>query len=1588
MSAGSFIIRRKTLIAMLFLGLVMLGVVSQRQLPVELYPDVELPLLFVSIGTMAPTDPRIIESEALIPIEGAIGTLDGIERIESTARRSRAQISIEYEKSVNITHAFLRLQEKIDELRPSLPEEYIVTVIKIPMDQISNQLMSLEVRGSGGVDRVRQVVERDIRKQFEAIDGIASVEVTGGREKSVDILLKDDVREAYGITPSRVRQLIRQQGASNTFVGHVVEDERTYFVNVVTEYTDLADIAGIVVDPRGPVLLGDIADISFGVREQETISRVNGKETVSIELSKDQLVNMIDVSDRARAVVDRLNHEFAGGDIEIVIRSDAADPIRKNIDLIVQLAITGGLLAVAVLWLFLRNLRLVLIIALAIPVSIYIAFNFFYAAGISINSLTLVGMALAVGMLVDNGVVVLENIYRLYSRGTPLDRAVTQGVSEVWRSIIAATATTVTVFLPFVFSSNFMLRILGRHVGVSIISTLLVSLVAALLLVPMVTHTILSRRGAGRGFGATALGGRAIELYRVLLKTCMRFPARTIVGTIVVFFASILICIALSALTGQTEETSSFDVFLVMPRGSTLETTDEAVRNIEERLAEIPEKEDVSSTIYTDEARITVSLKEHYVDIGGRTLGQVKEDARRRLRDFRTGDVSFEEPAASQRFRGGGGGGMERQAMRFFGFGGQNESIVVKGDDFETMRRFADNLQGYLEDMTSVDRAWIDVRPGSPELHLLFDLPLMSWSGITVQAVQSELAAFPNEVATGATLKQGVDEYAIVIRRPVDDDEDDQRTIEDLRELPLTSQHGGTVDLGDVSRMVFSEGQTEIRRVNQEKQIEIGFAFVDEIAGSRRLNKEALAEIGQLVDGLVVPEGIAVELVEEDTGVSEFKFLILAAFILIYMILASVFESLTTPLVMMFTIPLAAIGSLWLLILSGTSILDPYTLTGFLILLGVVVNNGIILIDYSLILQRRGNRPLRALLTAGLARVRPILITAITTIVAMVPLAMGKTEDVSIIGAPFAITVIGGLTFSTLFTLIFIPVVFTALRASLAWLGGLPLRLKLLQAALFAAGLWLIDRNVDSLIWRSALYVSLVFIIPAAVWFVLASLRKASAEIAGGGPITIIVRNLGKIYDQPSRFAREWRKGPSIRERRGIVIRPDAGALLWQIPLLGFGAWFLISYVTSFFRAFLAFHAVWFFALHLWSSWSAELQGGSSPLPARLRRAAGAVEPLLLWGLPLAALAVFYLRWKHVPQLVFIAVLWYVPIAIFALARRLHRRRVNIARIEGRFGGLRRMLYRFVVSIPLIGRRKTPFRALDQVSLEIGSGMFGLLGPNGAGKTTLMRIICGILEQNYGKITINGLDAARHREELQGLIGYLPQEFGTYENMTAREFLDYQAILKGLTDAGERRRMVDYVLGAVHMEESADRKIGSFSGGMKQRIGIAEILLHLPRILVVDEPTAGLDPRERIRFRNLLVELSRDRVVIFSTHIIEDIYSSCNRVAVLDRGRLLYLDDPARMTQIAEGRVWSFTVAPREFESVRREHLVVHHMRDGSAIRVRCLAASAPVPGASPARPTLEDAYLWLLRKAGSKAAAGVEPDGQHAEEGDRDEQA
>jgi ABC-type multidrug transport system ATPase subunit len=687
------------------------------------------------------------------------------------------------------------------------------------------------------------------------------------------------------------------------------------------------------------------------------------------------------------------------------------------------------------------------------------------------------------------------------------------------------------------------------------------------------------------------------------------------------------------------------------------------------------------------------------------------------------------------------------------------------------------------------------------------------------------------------------------------------------------------------------------------------------------------------------------------------------------MILAAVFESLATPVVLMFSIPLAALGSLIALILTGNSLLNANTLTGFLILLGVVVNNGIILIDYTNILRKRGNRVQRALMTAGVARLRPILITASTTIIAMVPLAMGQAEYVSAIGATFAITVIGGLTLSTLLTLVFIPTFYTGLENALKWFYALSWKNKTIQFILFALMIFLIYSYIDKFLWKLITTILVLILVPATTWFVMNSLRKArETVISPDENINIYIQSLVKIYERENRWAREWNAGARIRKRAGLEKQynswSDMSQNAWKAPLLGFIIYFTYFYLDKGFWIFIFSMGSWFFLSGIWTSFREFFSNLAATGEKKwLKKLTLIIDLVVFWIIPFLNLVWFQIKWENLVVILILGFLWFTGLFIYKTGQKLTRENIDIYRLEGRLKGLRKTIYRIVALVPLIGKKKKPFKALSCVTLNIGNGMFGLLGPNGAGKTTLMRIICGILEQSYGKVWINGLDTQKMREELQGLIGYLPQEFGSYENMTAHEYLHYLAMLKNILDVKTREERVTYVLKAVHMEERRHDKIGSFSGGMKQRMGIAQILLHLPRILVVDEPTAGLDPRERIRFRNLLVELSRERVVIFSTHIIEDISSSCNQVAVLNKGKLRYFGKPIDMTKEAEGHVWQFNIPANDFGSFVENHLVVHHMSEGENVRVRVISELSPWEGAINASPNLEDAYLWLLRR-------------------------
>ena len=1558
------IIRRKVLISMLFIGFTVMGYISYKKLPVELFPNVELPVLIVHVQATSEVDPKYMERQAIVPLESAISTLEGVAEITANADSQQGMIFISFQQGVNIKYAYLKLEQKVGSIKSSLTPEFLVNIIKIDTEEFTNNFMNLQVLGSGGVDRVRNIADQYITDRLNDIDGIGGVEVFGGRQKTVEIIMNDAVCEASGITPNTISNVLSQNSNKSAFAGLVEKDGQKVFVNVTAELKDIKNIQSLVVSEKGPLLLSDVADVFFGVKEQESLSRVNGKDAVSISLSKDPQANLIALSDMALKAIEAINEDLEPLDVQVVVQSNQAELMSKNIDQIKNLALTGGLLAIFVLWIFLRRIKFILSIALAIPISVYTAFNFFYAYNITINSLTLIGMALAIGMLLDNSVVVIENIYRHVVNKKKKEEAVVTGTKEVMRSVIAATLTTVTVFLPFIFSSNFLVTLIGTHIGVSIISTLLVSLVVALVLIPMLADAAISKDDQQKAplIKNASIRQRIIQMYMVLLKSCFRRPMFTVVGGLALFFITIGLGLVVSMASLKEVETTEMNLFVTMPQGATLESTDLRVRKIEEKVMEIPVIEKVISQVSEGEAVVTVKLIEGFKDLDTVSVAEVRNELAGFSKDFEDLNISLDKPPKQSGGQSGAGNSAESDFQRMLGIGTATERIVIKGQDFELMQTIANDINSMVNGLQSIENSTVNISPERPEAHILFDQKRMSENNITLQNVAVGLNDFQPSFASGSKFVSNGEEYEITIRTQ-NQTKESAKEMKDLREMPVTSTTGASHSLADIGTVIYSSGESTITRTNQEKRIEITYSFIDEVLKSESLLEASRIEIDQIVSGVNIPSGMVVDVIHDEGLYNDFYFFIFAAIVIIFMILAAVFESLYLPIVIMFSIPLAGIGAFLGLTLTGNSLLSANTLIGFLILLGVVVNNGIILIDYSRILRRQGYTKYRALIMSGISRIRPILITSITTIIAMLPLALGEAEYVVSIGQPFAVTVMGGLAFATILTLFYIPTMSAGLESVLDWFRNLKTGIKVVQIVLMITVAIFIFLSIEGMLWQMIWFIAAIILIPGGTHFIMTSLRQASSKmVAPDEAMHIEIQNLTKVYGRDKRWIREWKGNKQLFEARGeepVTKNMVFQNLIWQGALIAFLVYFIYFFLDK---------AFWqlFFMISLHVLLLSILKDVAQLIPGR-KKLISFINSILFWGFPVISSVYLYSDINIKALGIILIFLWFTGLFLVRTAKKMKESPVDTNEIRGRFKRIRKLYYKLLLSIPYVKPKKAEFKALKGVSLTIEQGMFGLLGPNGAGKTTLMRILCGIMDQSYGKIWINGHDTTLRREELQGLIGYLPQAFGTYENMTPYEFLDYQAILRKITNKTEREARVQYVLKAVHMDEHQHKKIGSFSGGMKQRIGIAQILLHLPKILVVDEPTAGLDPLERIRFRNLLVELSRERIVVFSTHIIEDIASSCNNLAVLISGNIEYIGSPTTMAELANDKVWEFHLTPEEFEAEKENYLIVHHMREGDQIRVKCLSDVQPRMDAVHVRANLEDAYLWLMKSKNNK---------------------
>lgn len=1560
-------IKRPVTTAMLFAALSLLGLISLERLPVELLPEVVYPEVFIAVQLRG-TSPEQVERDLVMPIEGEVGKLDGVVEMTSTSLANRATIRVAYAPDTDMKFALLQIQSRVSRLQPLFPPRTVVRVQRFDTSDISSRVMTLQVLGEADLDWLRSFSENEIQPELEAVDGVVSAGIQGGRTRAIAIVADPMMLEAYDLTLNDVNSRLASYNRPRASLGTIYDGSRVLPVSVQTQFESLDAIREVVLDPEIPLTIGDVAKVYPGVQRRTDISRINGKASVAVQIIKEDEANLLEVAAGVEEAVARLNADYASDGIELVVTTNQADLMGEALDTLKQAAIVGVVLGLAVLFLFLRALRFVAVLLLAIPTSLLLAFNLFYAFGLSMNVLSLCGMALAMGMLADNSIVVMEAIFKHYEMGKSPAEASRAGTREVGRAVVAATSTTVVVFLPVVFITSDFQDIL-TELALSITFPVLASLVVALLLVPALASRTLSSKAP-----VPMQTGRLIEQYTVVLKACLRNPARLTIGIGLAFVVTLGLSFFLMLQQEAVQEESQFTVYVDTPEGTTLEATDAAVAQIESMVRDLPGVDRFTASADEGLGSVTVMLKDRAKRPDRMTLEEIKAKLDEKLGEFNAGVASYDPPITGglgggrggRGGRGRGGGGFSLQT------GAPSEEAIVRGYDFTVLRMVANDLTYRLEEMEEVDANSVraDVEPSSPEVEIIPDaITLFDRRLETTNVLSAVEAANPEGFqARVAFLNPDGTETPIDLRT-VEDPEAEGPGLVGLRQIPVQTPGGHYAPIEELAHVRTNEGRSTIVRTDQSRRIAIQYRFTDEVSESQVLLDGARESVRANVQDMVVPPGTTIELVSAETDTVYYWMMAVAA-LLIYMILASLFESLGAPLIVFCTLPTAVIGSCWALLLTETGLTSqagPMALLGFVVLLGIAVNNGIILIDSigSLRAERGFRRP-RAVLAAGRSRVRPILMTSATTLLGVLPLSLEMGGDFEI-WPPFAITVVGGLAVSMLSTLIFIPVTYVGLDRARAWLAEIGFWGILLATAMAGAVCYWIDVRYSSWFWTSLAAVPLWLAALTVVWSGLRvhrSRQALSQTIASVDRLEL--RTLTKIYGGPGRLRREWarfdRRADRIGLEDGELEDPDSTrkSLHWKVPLLGL-VLFFHTYLEDPLWLFVLTALTWAYLRHL-GSCVIGLASGTPSTAARIER---------VWRLvlPIGFFATVHFRVQTLSVTIASVVLFGLLVLSRKLADRVRTGIVDPEEISGKLRFVKRGIYKGATSLPLIGVQPTPFQALGGVSLSIEKGMFGLLGPNGAGKTTLMRILCQVLEPTYGSVLVNGTNVVDLRST-HGLIGYLPQHFGLYNHLTAGQYLTYRALLEGFREEGERTRRVCEILEEVNLLDRIDDPIGTFSGGMRQRVGIAQTLLHQPQIIVVDEPTAGLDPIERIRFRNVLARLSQDRVVVFSTHIVEDISGSCNQLAVLNRGEVVYNGPPDRMRSVADGKVWEALIPEEEFARREASLELITHVRSPGGIRARFLAERCPegIEATSPS-PNLEDAYVCLLRKGMSWAA-------------------
>ena len=1023
MSVSKISVRKPVTVLIIFVLLVVLGVNASRHLPLEMIPDMDIPYIMISTS-YANASPQEVEDKLTRTLESALASISGVTKMSSTSSEGSSVITLEFDIDTNLDEAGNTIRDRIDMVRNYLPEDASSPLV-VRLDPSMMPVMALAITSDvRSADELKELTDNVVAPRIEQIDGVASTSTIGGRERAIRVEIPKDRLKAYNLTFSQIAQMIAAQNTS-TAAGNITENGIQYSVQSDGLFHSIEEIGETVISYQTgsdrqirQIKLADIAQITDSYKDASSYASINGREGIALTISKQSGSNTVKASNAVKAKIKEIE-KVLPDDCSVSVVYDSSSMITMSLKEVGKSALEGAVLAILILLVFLRSGKSTLIIGISIPVSIIVTLMGMYYCGFTLNLMTIAGLALGIGMLVDNSIVVLENIYSYRERGVKPTVASVLGSEEMISAITSSTLTTVCVFIPMLLYRN-ELGLVGEVFGelaLTVVISLLVSLVVAITLVPALTsHYLVAKDIKSRKFySKTEKIFKGLDNgYAAAVRWILKHKIVFILLIVAVF---VLSCMAIPQIgftyMPESEETS-ITVSIELSEGTALDVTDETAKRFTALMDSQFSEPVVNLTMVgggltsfmSSSGGNSNTATVMYMFDGCKTENaadtRVKIEKLREL--FPEASISIEDSDVTSSLGGSSGIDIEISSMDLDACRDSANSVV------SILKSKADSM---LKDISS------DMSDGLPQLSLVFDREKMYALGINVYSASSEIKANVGGM-TCARYKDGGDDVDIVLSVP----QYDRAGQDDIDDIVVSSSFAGLVPVSAFAKVTETHSPLAIKRENQSRVIHVTAKIADgySLDHVQKEIEKILDENLPASDDVFVNYGGDYESMIKI--LKTFIEIIAMAVLMVFAIMAALFESFRKPFIVLFSIPLAIVGIVVLNLPTGQPF-NVMTAVGALILVGIVVNNGIVLVDYIGLLQKRGYTLFDSCVEAARSRLRPILMTTLTTVLALLPMAFGTGQGASMT-KPIGLTVFGGLTFSTLMTLFMMPVLYYA----------------------------------------------------------------------------------------------------------------------------------------------------------------------------------------------------------------------------------------------------------------------------------------------------------------------------------------------------------------------------------------------------------------------------------------------------------------------------------------------------------------------------------------------------------------------------------